>query len=298
MRERIERDTGVKVPSTTLHENDKGELAPNHSLIMLHEVPLLKVRVVHGGSYCLADAERVKALGIAVLDSENDPLDHSRACWVESKDCARMRAAGVEVVDDHHAYIVRQLEALLRKNLADFIGVDAVEKLLLDWREKFNRAETIDRLRGDDAKLRPFTRLLRRLARERVSIADGAAIMDAVTEVGLADEFAALHAVRLRLRDRLAPAAARRVQLAPDIEASCLKWLHEVDGKTVLALPPEEAQELLAKVRMLVDTAVLPALVVESQRLRPHLRDLLEIEFLDVAVLAAEELAGAEAAAA
>jgi type III secretory pathway component EscV len=65
-----------------------------------------------------------------------------------------------------------------------------------------------------------------------------------------------------------------------------------------LALPPEEAEEVLRAVRELLAAVLQPAaLIVESARLRPHLRDLLELEFPDVAVIAAEELAGAAAQA-
>jgi predicted Zn-dependent protease len=298
MRERIERDTGVRVPGTRLRSNEDGDLSPNRALIMLGEVPLAMVRVVRGGAYCLADAARIEALGFKALESETDALDLTPACWVDAKNAARVSAAGVAVIDDPHAYIVRRLEALLRRNLADFIGVDEVDLLLGGWRGKFGRAETIDPLRADDAQLLRFTRLLRRLARERVSVADGAAILDAVGITGMADADAALRAVRLRLRDRIAASAPRRMPLGAAVERRCLDWLHEADAKTFLALPPEDAQEIFAEVRQLVAGAAPPvALVVESARLRPHLRELLELEFPDVAVLAAEELASIAAEA-
>ena len=294
MRAAIEQDTGVKVPGIRLRANEYGGLAPNRFMIILADVPLLEARVVHGAAYCVTDASRVEALGATVVDRETDPMEYVPACWIKEEQCAQVRAAGVEVLTDHHQYIARQLEAVLRKNLADFLGIDEVIALLKSWREKSGRPEQIDRLEGDDKQLPGLTRLMRRLLRERAPVTDGDAILDVVAESGSPDAPETLRAVRLRLRERFAATASpeRWIRLPPEIERKCLNWLHERDGKTFLAMPWSDAEDVLGVIRGLVSERTAPAMVVESPRLRPHARNLVELEFPDVAVFAAEELAG------
>jgi hypothetical protein len=286
MRKRIERETGVKLPGVRLRSSD--ELDGGRFVVILGEVPVVVGSVLPDARLCLADPATLEARGVAIVQRETDPLTRAPAGWVAAAAAPELDAAGLPTLDGQ-AFIVRLLEAVLRRNLADFVGIDEVDQQLARWKDELDRADEIERIRADDELLLRFTRLLRRLARERLAIGDGALLLDAVAEAGFDDPAAALRAARRRL---LGPTAlpGNATPLPAALESQCHGGLHEVDGKTFLALPPADVQHLFGEIRTLVTDA--PGLRVASAALRPHLRDLLEIEFADLPVYAADEQQG------
>lgn len=289
LRQRIERDTGVKLPGVVLRSSDA--LGEGRFVVLLDDVPLVLGAVVPEASFCHADPAAIEAHGATVLRRETDPLTGAVAAWVASAEAPALAAAGMTLLDAQ-VFMVRQLESVLRRHLAGFVGVDEVDQQLLAWKNDLGRAEEIEGLRSDDEQLLRFTRLLRRLAREKLSIADGMLLLDVAADSALADQAEALRAARRRIVPATALADVAR-PVPADLEARCLRWLHDDGGKVFLAMPPEEAQEILGEFRSLVaEDRPAAAIVVTSAALRPHLRDLLEIEFPDLAVLASEERQG------
>lgn len=167
--------------------------------------------------------------------------------------------------------------------------------MLAEWATVRDAANLIDAaLPDDDARLR-LSRVLAALLRESVPIISWRAILEAMQSVDLdgREIWPALHAVRLRLREQL-PANSERVErlrLTPDAEKQALRWLWRRQGRTFLALPPKDAQELLAVIGDLLGGRQRNvALIIADAELRPHLQRLVIQQFPAVLVVAKEEL--------
>jgi type III secretory pathway component EscV len=142
--------------------------------------------------------------------------------------------------------------------------------------------------------------VLRQLAREQVPLADLAAVLEAIAlarvpEGGFAPSAvpALVEHVRGQLRRQIGARWAPRGQLAvytvdAMIEDAVRSAIDRRDGGAVLALEPAIAHDIVAAVRDKVGTT---GVILVSGDVRRHLRDLLEPELPEVAILAAHELA-------
>jgi flagellar biosynthesis component FlhA len=134
--------------------------------------------------------------------------------------------------------------------------------------------------------------VLRALARERTPLRRGRDILEALAATAGADEAQSLREVRLRLRDELAGNApgCRRIAIPPDIEAELAEWMTDDPHGAFLAAPAEEIQQWVERVGKVVAGNGSRALVVKRPKLRPALRNLLDLEFPGVLSLTSEEI--------
>jgi len=80
------------------------------------------------------------------------------------------------------------------------------------------------------------------------------------------------------------------VDLPPALERGIARWLAKSDGRTFLAIPPEEVQNLLQEIREItVQAGERCVLVTRAPEMRRFVRRLVEIEFPKVMLLAADE---------
>jgi type III secretion protein V len=197
--------------------------------------------------------------------------------------------------------MVCQLEAILRRNLSDFLGVQECSRLVESWSRTETGAELVAAvLPGEAEKLR-LCRLLRRLLRERTPIVRWPEILQALRRTGLPDDDvdAEVRAVRLALKSSLPgnEPGAERVTLPYEVERTIGAALPR-SGRTVwLALPPETTQQVLGIIRSLVRPGVRQVLVAADPGVRPFVRRVVELEFPDVMVMASEEIVSRTAAA-
>jgi type III secretion protein V len=142
--------------------------------------------------------------------------------------------------------------------------------------------EVLRRLLAESVSIRP---------RERILEAIGAAASDGSDG---SDAASVTERVRVQLRRQITHAAARDGVLA----------LHALDpliedalrdaagaGHGVLALPPDQARDIVAAVRALLPHQQEPTVLISQPDVRRHLRALLEAELPDVRVLSYPELA-------
>ncbi|MBI4528487.1 MAG: FHIPEP family type III secretion protein [Deltaproteobacteria bacterium] len=296
MRDRIEHQTGVRVPGVRIRGNET-DLPAGSYVIMIDEIPLVMGSAGTDTRYCPASSEALRSLGIAKEDFSEGahPLTNEPGCWVAAQHWNLVTSKGIELWTDPLIYMVYHLEGVLRRNLVDFLGVQEVENLLESWEKLETGASLIRTALPDDVSRVRFARVLRAIVKERVPITDWKAILEAVGEVGLAhnDASEAVRAIRIRLKSLLSGNSRGdvRVELPREVEDKMVPWLWHDAGKTFFALPPEETQEILGDVRKLIDTSRKNlVLVVQSSELRPFVRRLVEIEFPDLMVIAEKEL--------
>ncbi len=253
MRESIQREMGVRVPSVRIRKNE-GDLSTDSYVIMLNEIPLV-LDCVH----------RYK--------SDVDPL----------------------------VSMTHRLEALLRQNLREFLGLQEIENILEEWRQDATLNALIEATLPDQTARIRFTRLLRALVRELVPLTRPQCILAAIQETRLSDNVSdCLRAVRLRLKDLLPgnQPHAPRIEFPADLEDAIWIWLWQDRVQHFLAAPPEDVQEWLRRIRELVNS-VTPSgddrnvgltLVTRQPAMRLQVQKLVELEFPHVMTLSREEL--------
>jgi len=301
MRYRIEDETGVPIPGVRIQ--GVGTTRPVDTyLIKLDEVPIVDGRVLPGSKYSPSSASALAAAGVTVaeLEKATHPLSKQSGWWVPQKYWDRVqKAEDCTLWPDPLQFAVAHLEAVLRSNLADFIGVQEVSNLLKRWGRTDSQRKLIETVLPDAPARDRFVRVLQALARERVPITASEDILKAVREVGLdsAETREVVRRVRLAIKTDLPGnrPGAKLVSVPVEIERAFLPWTTMADGRRFFAIPLEEAQELLTKVRALVqgdDPATV--LMTEDADVRDPLRRLVELEFPSITVQSREETLGEE----
>ena len=295
MRERIEDEMGVRVPGVSVWSNENE--APDAYVIMVHEVPVTRGRVVSGARYSPSSEERLRDAGIntAELEPASHPLSRQPGSWVperywndaeKAKHCILWR--------DPLQFAVAHLEAELRRNLSEFLGFQELMNMLESWGTTEARRELIRAALPDGVALERFLRVLHLLLREQVPITNLDRILLAVREMGLGSEETngLLRRVRLAIKTDL-PGNRRgtKVRTVPtEIEKRIGSAVRTVNDRIVVALTPKEAGELLTDLRPLVNEAdPNTVFVVGESRTRRPLRRLLEGEYPDSMVQSQEE---------
>jgi flagellar biosynthesis component FlhA len=284
-------------------------------LIMLQEVPLVMGTIeaerpaetsaasdaeapsptdsVRWKRYCPRDPGVVRAAGIAdaALTTAVHPQTGAPGCWIAPDSWAQAEAAGLELWAEPTTYLIVHLEAVLRRNLAEFIGVDAVGEWLA---RPATRPELVKEAVPDIPARLALLRVLRALAEEEVPINAEEAILEAFLETQRGqDTLATVHAVRRRLRDRLPGnhPDTEHLVLPSQLEARVAAGVSGEGDRRRLALAPEETQEVLAEIRTLVQgDKGQRALVVRDAELRPFVRRLVQLEWPSLHVLARGEI--------
>jgi tetratricopeptide (TPR) repeat protein len=295
MRKRIQDGMGVAVPGVRVRRNNA--LAANDYVVMLDEIPLVKSAVQLDRRYCPVSAAKLQELGIPQqsLVEAPHPQTGEPGCWILRDNWGSVTGNGVELWAEPLVYVIYDLEAVLLRNLADFLGVQEVENLLETLGKKEGGSALIEAALPDPASRLRFARLLRALVRERVSITQWENILKTFQTQGLATRNVAeaVRDVRVRLKNGLPgnDMATRRAEFPPEIEDQMAKWVSREDGKAFFAASSEETHRLLSMLRDWMkskDRNIV--LVTRSSRLRPFIRQLVEAEFPDLMVLSQEEL--------
>lgn len=292
LRNELRRQWGVPVPGFRFRGNDGG-LSAGSYILMIDEVPLLLGRVEAGLQFWLPDepsaAERLDSVAA-------DPLTGRPGAWLPEPLPAEL--AGVPALRfAPMSVVLRQLRALLERNLAGFLGHDELDALIagLD-------ASVRDALPADERT--PLLLALRSLLGDGVPVAALAAIVSAWPQLRATTPQRAAQVEALRRLPELAASlpgndGAHRLLRLGERFAAALRAGLVGDAAPVLALDPERCQQMLTVLRSTLpaDLGREPAaLVVDDAALRRHLARLTRLEFPALPVLSVDELGPAAAA--
>lgn len=296
VRARIQDDTGVKIPSVNVRESQT-YLPPESYVILLDEIPMALGRCHAGMRYCAVKRETLEQSGVngdGLIEAVH-PLTGQPGCWIPPQSWDAVAGMGDELWTDPILFAIYHLEAVLRRNLAEFVDVQLTENMIAGWEKTGEGASLVKAALPDPASRLLFSRVLRELGKEKVSIAPWEQILKAIKGIGLnnKDVTEAVGAVRLHLK-RFLPGnkrGVRRVELPLDIEKRIEQFILRDNGKQFCAATPEQAREILSHIRKLVDSGGADTvLVTDSARLRPFVRRLIEHEFPQLMVHSKEEL--------
>lgn len=304
MRSRVESELGVRVPGIWVRGNYV--IAANGYGVLLNDFPY-----VRGTSVPLElrfstapPAAAESADGHGSVQATTDPVSGAPASWVPPAVGERLEREGFPAAREPLAYVVRHLEAVLRRSLPDFVGLDELESLLDPVLRSDRGAAAVAAAAPDLQGRVRLSRVLRALLREQVPITPIETILHAVRHTPERESGQRLdetvRSVRLHLRARLPgnAAGATRITLPADLEAAVGRLLPRGDGQAVVVTDPRAVHDVLRRIEELVGPAGPQAVLVTGDPvLRPYLRRLTEPRLPTLMVLSREEASQPEAAA-
>ncbi len=294
MRERIQHEMGVEISHVRVR---LGNLSWNEYNILLDEnLFVWKGHVLLNNRYCPHSLEMLQALDIpkhALVEAQH-PLTGASGCWIPPEYYDLVVNHKLELWTEPLVFIVSHLEAVIRRNLAKFLGMQEVDNLLDTWEQDAKNLSRIASMKHDGQAQWYIARVLRMLVQEQVPITKWQNIFEALQEPALmsGDSSELLRTVRLKLKQLLPgnTPMMERFELPPECENSLASGLRHEHGGTYFTAPPAETFQLLSLIREKVRSSGRNFVVVtRNAELRPFIWLLLEAEFPFLMVLSQEE---------
>jgi tetratricopeptide (TPR) repeat protein len=302
MRDRIKTDFGINIPGIRLRANPN--LAPEDYLFMIDEVPIARGNVHVGMYFFEGEIDDLNEIGIADQAlSGIHPLTHKTGYWVPDSAQPTLQAAGHDLIPAPN-HLLDQFEALIRRNLVKFFGIQEAETLLQSWESSETGKSLVTAVAAVAAvaalhltsrdRLR-LIQVLRELIRDRVPLTQGETILSALQGANLAsdDIYHLTQLVRLELRQHLPGNAPGTIRVPiPLAEEQTLFTL--IGDHAIFIASPQQKHEFLVWLRdqlqELQADLFKTVLVTPNPASRPLLRRLIEPEFPDLMVLSQEEV--------
>ena len=298
MKERIKKEFGVSIPGLRMQGNP--DLAPGSFSILIEEVPTFSGQLTAVNHFfctpAISDGSEAHLPSGGTPDV--DPVTGDEGVWL-SEDHVNALSQDEVVSYSDAEMLIRHIEAVLRRHLARFLGLQEVQNLLDEWSKDEALSARIDTILPDSMARLGFARLLRTLVREQIPIHAAKDIFSAIEELSLGPEgmASAVRAVRLQLRASL-PANVKglpRIELPLELENSASTWLTRQDGRVTFDIPWAASNELMRAIRELIPSADLPTVVIaRDPELRPCLQRMVNSELPFLMVQASEEVLNAE----
>ncbi|MEO5995661.1 MAG: FHIPEP family type III secretion protein, partial [Chitinophagaceae bacterium] len=290
--ERIKKNTGVVIPGVRARGNPN--IGPDQFVIQLDEVSVIRGSVKVGKGYCPALPEVIRQLGVPIEAIATNPLNGEEGCWVSFDYQDKLKTANLEPWGET-LFIIYQIEAILRRNLANFLGIQEAETMLENHALTAEGKQQIAAALPDRQSRLHFARLLRTLVKENIKIANIGEILQASQEMEINGENLDQIVRHIRLRNKtMLPGnqpGVQRFVTPPDMEEKFNGWVSMLHGKTKFMPPPDETHDLIREIARLVPSPNRHSvLVVQNYQIRPFLGRLLENRYPDLIVIAAEEL--------
>jgi type III secretion protein V len=297
MRDGLFYELGVRFPGIRVRGND-GSLAAGSYMIMLSEIPVAIGTVDPRLALVNDTPDRLKLLGIDAHPAQN-PANGAASAWIRAEHVELAEQAGL-ITWDAANYMVLHMAAVLRKNAADFVGIQELQNMLDQLEQAF--PALVKEVVPKAINVFQLTDICRRLVEEEVSIRDFKAILQALSEWGPVetDCVQLTEHVRASLRRYISHKYTGGNNtlivylLDPQIEDTIRSCIQHTQTGSYLALEPEVTQSILAALRKeigdLPSSAQQPVFLT-TQEIRRYFRKLVELEFPHVAVVSYQELA-------
>lgn len=287
MRERILNEFGVRIPGIRIRENET-DLPDGTYIIMINEIPIVSGNISLNKRLLPSMLEELTSLGI-LGEKVTNSLTGDDAFWIKKEDWKKVEARGLKLWDIIE-YPVRHLQAVIQKNLSEFVGHQEVMHILETENKK-----VFDEITNSPEKLTALTRVLKGLVSEEVPIKPFDEIFDAFDKLYSAGENCLTIVETIRSSDKIRPELPGNnnkysfLQLGRRFEAEIERCIFCEDSHSLLAMEPEDCQTALKAVRDKVGSNCQVGLLVKNTRLRPFVRKLTELEFPSVPVLSRQE---------
>ena len=288
MRSRILNEPGVQVPGVRFRGNESDLPAGNY-IIMINEIPLVMGHVSLDHRLYPGPLSDLTAKGIEASPSIN-PLSGEPAAIIERAQWPASDIAGI-LTWNPTEQIIFHIESVLLRFLPEFFGHQEVANQL----EKIDRLSQYNNHPTTSQNLTSLTQVCRLLLAENVPVTPFDAVEKIFQEnthsTGRLESIVASVRRNEKFRPRLPgnSLAYSHFTLSDNFERAIDTGIKNGAGD-LLGLKPETCQELLAAIRIAIDGRARPAIVVSDDAIRPFVRQLIELEWPKVPVLARGEL--------
>lgn len=296
MRDGLFYELGIRYPGIRVRGND-GSGGPGSYVISINEIPMA-VNTVDPRKCLVNDTpDRLKLLGIEATTAMN-PANGVPCAWIPNSKQELAEQAGLTTWDAA-SYMVLHLSASLRKNAANFVGIQEVQNMLDQLEQAF--PALVKEVIPKAVNLFQLTDILKRLVEEDISIRDLRSILQALAEWGPheTDSVLLTEQVRSNLKRYISYKFTGGQHtlvvylLEPELEETISAGIQRSPSGNYLALEPEVTQDILSAIR--AEISNLPAtaqqpVILTTQEIRRYFRKLVEIEFPHLAVLSYQEL--------
>ena len=287
MRAAVLEQFGVKIPGLRFRGTVTG-LPKGTYIVMINEIPLVSGNLSTERRFCTASEEDLSRLGIE-SEPGSEPVSGRDGSWIDRGDWEKIESQKFELWGVTQ-YLVRHVEAVLRKNLGEFLGHQEIVNLL-----ESTSGDVPVEIRASPTMVTALTTVCKALLAEEVPI-------QPFQE--LCATFSELYAKNVSLREiaeqiRVVPAFRGRLpgndrqysllKLDTNFETEIRHSLYQHDGRAILTMEPQDCQDALSAVRDRASGGHV-ALAVEDATLRPFIRKLVELEFPELHVLSQDEL--------
>jgi flagellar biosynthesis protein FlhA len=271
IRRQIATDTGVVVAPVRIADNL--QLGPRGYSLLVKGV-----EVARGELY----AERMLAInpGTATGKLEGvqtqEPAFGLPATWIAVSQREAATTAGFTVVDPTTA-LSTHLSEVIRNFLPDLLSRQQVKEMIDGVAQ--NSPKLIEDLVPKIASLGEIQRVLRQLLRERVPVRDLVTILEAIADAASVTKDA--DAITEAVRSAMGRAICKPYQnekgelsvigVSPLLEEKLMASLVKTDQGAMLALDPQQAQNIASRIARALEQAMAQPVLLCSPALRPHL---------------------------
>jgi type III secretion protein V len=296
MRDGLFYELGVKFPGIRVRGNES-DLPEGTYIVMINEIPIVSGNVSLDKVLVNDTVDRLTLLNIQGEEAVN-PANGSECAWIPAQFASIAEQAGLTTWDSA-GYMVLHLSSVLRKNAAEFVGIQEVQNMLEQLEQAF--PALVKEVVPKAVSHFQLTDILRRLVEEEISIRDLRSILQALAEWGQVENDTVMltEYVRNALKRYISHKYTRGGNtlvvylLDPQIEETVRSSIQHTQSGSYLALEPEVTQEILTAVRNevgnLPPTAQNPV-ILTTMEIRRYFRKLVELEFPHLAVLSYQEL--------
>jgi len=289
------RELGVPFPDLRFRFSSA---PPEHGFrVLIFEVPVTEAQLRPGYVMVRDTSHNLAALGVP-FEVEEAATGGESAIWVKETHAEALAEARItyllpaQVMNLHVAQ-------LLRKQAAEFIGIQETRALLTAMEERFPElVKEAHRI----LPVQKIAEIIQRLVSEDISIRDMRAVLEALVEWGQKEKDTVLltEYVRISLKRYIGykyTSGANTLPaylLSPRAEETIRDSIRQTAAGSYLAMDPDQSRTLLDNVLSAVGkmgvTAQRPALLT-SMDIRRYVRKLIERDLYDLPVLSYQELA-------
>jgi flagellar biosynthesis protein FlhA len=301
IRKQMATDLGFMVPPVRVTDNL--QLKPSEYVVSLKGAEIARFELmpnrelaIHPG-VSAQSPDALAAPGADKLDgiATREPAFGIPALWIGPEQSDKARAQGYTVVDPV-SVLGTHLAEVVRRNAYELLSRQDT-KVILD-RVAEDNPRAVEDLVPKLLPLATVQKVFQNLLRERVSIRDSVTILEALGEAAamtknpvLLTEYVRQAIRRLLVKPYLnAAGELPAFFLEPALEKSIETAIEYAEHASHLNLPPQKVRELLDRVARAVGSADSPLAALTSSSARYFLRQIVEGQFTNLAVLSHNEI--------
>jgi len=292
IRRQLALELGIIVPPIRIRDNL--QLEPNQYQILLRGVEIAKAELMINHLLAMSPGQAKEQIeGITT----RDPAFGLPAIWIPEDQKERAQINGYTVVDTA-TVISTHLTETIKSNAYRLLGIQETQGLIDLVSD--HSPKLVEELVPNVVGISVLQKVLQNLLRERVSIRDLQSILETLGDYAsyTKDAMQLTEFVRMTMGQAIVqPYLAKNneltvITLNPALENEMANNIQRSDAGQYLAMPPNQVQQLLQKLRNTIETSVFPVqpIVLVSAEVRPHLAQLTEKFLSGLIVLSHNEI--------